>query len=109
MTNEEYQEDCMRTIKTVFFEDKLTNGAIGLSAESGEVAGIVDKYIFQGHPLNQEHLAEELGDVLFYITVMTNTLGISLDYIMERNVKKRQKRYPQGFSKERSVNREVAK
>lgn len=86
--------------------ERLTNAAMGLSGESGEITDHIKKHLFHGHDLDRDHLIEELGDVLWYINYMATTLGFSLDDVMERNLQKLRKRYPNGFSSERSKNRD---
>ena len=83
----------------------ILNGVMGLNGEAGEVIDIVKKHIFQGHELDREHLAEELGDCLWYIAVAAKGIGYSLEDIANWNIKKLEKRYPNGFEVEKSVNR----
>jgi len=85
----------------------LTEAAMGLAGESGECVDIVKKVQFQNHILDAEHLIEELGDVLWYIAEAATAIGCDLDYIMEINIEKLKRRYPNGFDSERSINREV--
>jgi len=84
----------------------LTNTALGLAGESGEVADIIKKTFYHGHPLDREALHEELGDVLWYLAVMADALGYDLDEIAQTNVDKLRTRYPEGFSEEQSLNRQ---
>lgn len=105
MTMNEYQRLAQRTSNTETSEDKLINGVLGLSGEGGECADIVKKYKFQGHCLNKEHLAEELGDVMWYVAETATGIGMTLDDISEMNYAKLMKRYPNGFESERSINR----
>ena len=42
----------------------------------------------------------------YYVAETATALGISLEEIMEANIEKLKKRYPQGFDADRSVNRE---
>lgn len=79
--------------------------ALGLTGESGEFADMIKKHLFQGHELNREKLIEELGDVLWYIFEGARVLGINASQIAEENVKKLEKRYPDGFDPERSIKR----
>ena len=78
---------------------RLATAAVGLSAESGEFLEIVKKMVFQGKPWNsdnREHLIIELGDVMWYVAQACMALDISFDEVLERNVKKLEKRYPGG-------------
>ena len=85
---------------------RLMNGVLGMCGEAGECADIVKKHMMQGHNLDKEHLAKEVGDVLWYIAETATALGFNLDNIMQMNVDKLKARYPQGFEVDKSVNRE---
>ena len=80
--------------------------AIGMCGEAGEVSELIKKYAYHEHEIDTEHLARELGDVLWYVTYMAHLFGYSLGEIMEMNQEKLTKRYPDGkFDAERSKNR----
>lgn len=80
--------------------------AIGMCGEAGEVSELVKKYAYHGHSIDTEHLARELGDVLWYVSYMADLFGYSLGKIMAMNKEKLAKRYPDGkFDAERSRNR----
>ena len=80
--------------------------AIGMCGEAGEVSELVKKYAYHGHAIDTEHLARELGDVLWYVSYMAHLFGYSLGKIMAMNQDKLAKRYPDGkFDEERSRNR----
>jgi NTP pyrophosphatase (non-canonical NTP hydrolase) len=107
MNFNEYQDLTTRTAGT--FEDKQTElvaWAMGIGGESGEVVDIIKKHVFHGHELESLKTIYELGDLLFYIARMANALGCTLEDVAEFNIEKLEKRYPEGFSTERSVNRE---
>ena len=79
--------------------ERLMTGAIGINAEGGEVMEIVKKLVFQGKPWNQEtkeHLIKELGDTVWYIVQCLIALDVSLDEVVNRNIKKLEARYPGG-------------
>lgn len=107
MTINEYQSLAMRTASGMNYEHHgmLLNGVLGLCGESGEVADIVKKATFQGHDLDIEHVAKELGDICWYIAVSATAIGCDLETIMKMNIEKLRKRYPDGFDAERSKNR----
>ena len=107
MTLEEYYLAAIRTSNFPYSgEDALTLSALGLCGESGEFADLIKKHLFHAHPLNKEKLFNELGDVLWYVARAAQALNVTLDEIAERNISKLQKRYPQGFDPQRSINRE---
>lgn len=105
MNMNEYQGLALRTANSLNENDLILNGVLGLAGESGEVADIVKKHLFQGHELNKDKLLDELGDVLWYIAITSKGIGAGLEEIAEHNVNKLKKRYPKGFETDRSVNR----
>ena len=107
MTVNEYQELAMRTLNPELpKKDVLLNSVMGLCGESGEVIDHVKKWFAQGHELDKEHLAKELGDVAWYLAESATALDLSLESILEVNIEKLKKRYPEGLAAERSIERE---
>ena len=107
MTINEYQTAALRTAQTDKFLaiDRLLNSALGLCGESGEVADIVKKHRFQGHVLDIDHVAKELGDIAWYLAIGAYAIGYDLETILQMNVDKLKARYPDGFSTDRSLHR----
>lgn len=106
MTLNDYQELAQRTGSTGLPSAKIENGVLGLCGESGEVADLWKKYLYQGHEFDRKAAAEELGDVLWYVAELAAGLGITLEDVAWGNVEKLRKRYPDGFEAKRSVERE---
>lgn len=104
MNFNEYQKLALRTANKD--KDLVINAALGLAGESGEVADLIKKHLFQGHELNKEKIVDELGDILWYIAIMAEGLGVEMEVIPTHNINKLRKRYPNGFEAERSINRE---
>lgn len=106
MTANEYQKQAMRTVNPALSEkDLLINSVMGLCGESGEAIDIVKKWFAHGHELDREHLAKELGDVAWYLAEAATALGMDLDDILQKNLDKLAARYPEGFARERSIER----
>lgn len=122
MTGKEYQELAMRTNdgchigrlqgaineswnSNKFNAGNLVNGVMGLCGESGEVADLVKKQFFHGHSLDTKEIKKELGDVMWYVAMCCHALNISLDDVMQVNIEKLKRRYPDGFSEQASINR----
>ena len=102
----EYQQLALRTeAKTESPNLRLLQGLMGLCGESGECLEILKKHMFHGHWLDIQHIANELGDVAWYLAISANAIGFTLEEIMQRNVDKLEKRYPDGFDTEHSVHR----
>jgi len=109
MTINEYQQLAGRTIPASVKcsqSQMITNAALGMCGEAGEVADIVKKWQYQGHEISKEKLAEEAGDIAWYIAMMATALDMNLEDLMRANIGKLKKRYPDGFSAEKSINRE---
>ena len=106
LTANEYQKKAMTTLNPALTKrDVLLNGVMGLCGEAGECIDLVKKHLHQGHPLDSEKLAKELGDVAWYLAETAWALDISLEDVLRGNLDKLKKRYPQGFDAEKSVNR----
>ena len=106
MTINEYQRLAMTTLNPELSrKDVLINGVMGLCGESGEAIDIVKKWLAQGHDLDKERLAKELGDIAWYLAETAYALDIPLEAILAANIEKLKKRYPEGFAAEKSINR----
>lgn len=106
MTINEYQKLAMTTLNPELSnKDVLINGVMGLCGESGEAIDIVKKWLAQGHELDKEKLAKELGDVAWYLAETAYALDIPLEDILQGNIDKLKKRYPDGFRTADSLNR----
>lgn len=107
MTINEYQKLAMTTLNPALSKkDVLINGVMGLCGESGEAIDIVKKHLAQGHALEKEKLAKELGDIAWYLAETATALDLNLEDIFEANLEKLRKRYPDGFDSQRSIHRE---
>ena len=87
---------------------RLLTAVIGMQSETGEFAEIVKKCVFQGKDLDDAskyHLMRELGDIIWYWSQGVMSLGYSPSQVKEENIKKLEKRYPNGFEVFRSENR----
>ena len=106
MTIHEYQDLAMRTLNPgLSRKDVLINSVMGLCGESGECIDIVKKWLAQGHELDREKLARELGDVAWYLAEAATALEIPLEEILKANIEKLKQRFPQGFTAEASRQR----
>ena len=101
MQIDEYQRDAARTLG----DPDLRVLALGLCGEAGEAAEIVKKHMGHGHDLDEDDLAKELGDVLWYVAALATALDVNLSQVAQANIAKLRARYPDGFSEERSRNR----
>lgn len=104
----EYQKRALRTLNPNLCEkDVLINGVMGLCGESGEAIDLVKKHLAQGHELDKEKLAKELGDIAWYLAETAMIIGYDLETIFKMNLDKLEQRYPNGFEEEKSINRKT--
>lgn len=106
MTINEYQQLALTTQNPALNKkEALLNGVMGLCGEAGEAIDIVKKWLAQGHELDKEHLAKELGDVAWYLAAAAAAIDVPLEDILQANIDKLKKRYPEGFEAKKSVER----
>ena len=106
MTINEYQNLAMKTRNPALSQkDTLINSVMGLCGESGECIDIVKKWLAQGHELDKQKLAKELGDVAWYLAEAATALEIPLEDILAANIEKLKQRFPEGFTTEDSLAR----
>ena len=86
-------------------KERMLHALHGISAETGEIHAMYQK-LYQGHEFDVDAMALEIGDLMWFITELCDALGIDLNEVCRRNIRKLEQRYPQGFEAERSVHRE---
>jgi NTP pyrophosphatase (non-canonical NTP hydrolase) len=88
---------------------ELTHAVLGLAGETGEVVDIIKKDLAYGKPQNKEKLTEEMGDLFHYFMRVADLSGISFDEIVENNMSKLSKRYPNGYTNSDAINKTETK
>ena len=102
----EFVNKSERTInQELSHEQQISNAIFGLHGELGEVTDSIKKQLYQGHTLSKDDLEEEIGDMLFYLAWLFRLYNIDMETVLEKNVEKLKKRYPDGFDVERSIKR----
>lgn len=97
-TFDEYQKAVLRTANsTLSREEMLKNFGMSLAGEVGELLNDLKKHLYHGKQLDMDNAKSELGDVLWYVTAMADTLGLKLEDVAEANIEKLKQRYPGGF------------
>jgi NTP pyrophosphatase (non-canonical NTP hydrolase) len=94
---DDYQREANRTDQRSGTEEgALLFPVIGLSSEVGSLVRHVKKRLRDGdaHELFTAQMAEELGDVLWYVANLTEKLGLGLNEIAQRNLRKIAGRWP---------------
>ena len=92
----EYQKAANRTLYGN--EQVLTNCALGLAGESGQLIDLIQDYTFKGKDLDKEKMIDELGDVLWYLSQIAQWADVDFDDVAKANIATLNKRYPNGFT-----------
>lgn len=117
MTPREYIKKAMRTDrsdegyvdhnqKLTGSKGRLTNGALGLAGEAGEVVDLIKKHVQYNKPLDLDEVREELGDLLWYVALIIYDLDLTFEEIMAKNIDKLDMRFPKMFSEEAAIQRQ---
>lgn len=95
MNFDEYAAAARRTVnRDLDARDRLLDAAMGLAEEAAEVAGLVRKRVFQSRSVDDARLAEELGDALWCLSTVADSLGFSLAKVAAENIAKLEQRHP---------------
>ena len=81
----------------------------GIGTEAGELLTEMKKTVFYGirdGEIDIEKVKDESCDLLHYLTMLTNILGITFDELIELNIAKLMERFPNGYSKESWLKRD---
>jgi NTP pyrophosphatase (non-canonical NTP hydrolase) len=113
MKMNEYQELSKRTMpkpvsvvgKPIYTRDSMVNYIMGLSGETGEFIDLIKKKWYHQHPISNEDVKKELGDILHYWVGLCDMFGFTAEEVATENLFKLGKRYPNGFSTEDSMRR----
>ncbi len=105
MTGNKYQELAGRTINRKLDNIQMEYHALhGMVGEIGEIHSLYQK-VYQGHDMDGTHLQKELGDLLWFIAEFCTANGWNMEDIMDMNIEKLKKRFPDGFSEDQSLHR----
>jgi len=108
MNLNEYQVTAMRTASPLPFREALMHATLGLASEAGEVADNVKRHVAYGKDLDRANLIEEAGDLLWFVALLADTLGVSLEQIAASNIAKLAARYPNlKFDSEHATQRDL--
>lgn len=109
--DEKFINDAIRTESQEFNVDKidprLLHGVIGLCTESGELLDALKKTLFYNKPLDVVNVKEELGDLLWYIAIIMDSIGTNFDTECGRVIDKLKSRYPAKFETQLAENRNL--
>jgi len=101
-----YAEFVAKLVKPLDKLDHLNHMCLGCAGEVGELVDAIKKATIYGKELDRENVIEELGDLMFYMQGIMNSLKIDWDDIADHNILKLLKRYEKlEFSTEAAIAR----
>lgn len=106
MTNAEYIKLAIRTESTLQ-PDRILHAIMGLVTESGELMDAKKKEHFYGKKLDWHNLIEEAGDIFWYLAILCDAMNVPFEEVQRRNIDKLKTRYPDKFSTEKALNRDL--
>lgn len=113
MDQNEYISNVKRTESPNFFMEnlnpRLVHGILGLVTESAELTDALKKTLFYGKELDVTNLKEELGDLAYYLFLTLDAIGADWNEIQQSNVAKLKARFPDKFTNENAINRDLVK
>ena len=110
MDIKEYQEKASRTLAQLdsTLEDNI-HMVLGMQTESAELSDVFKKNLAYKKEIDWVNIKEELGDLVWYIANMCNINGWDLRDILDTNIKKLEARYPDKYSNENAITRDLIK
>lgn len=120
MNAKDFQKECLRTEFTPTFAlnkdgspdpvlSRLLHAAMGMVTEAAEVVDMLKKHIAYGKPLDLVNVVEECGDQTYYQNIALDAVGVSPEEAFDRVSAKLRARYPEGFTPEKALNRDLKK
>ena len=115
-----YQREAGAFAAPLTADTALANAALGLTGEAAEVLDAVlrlivsagktservKKHLAQGHELDRDKIAAEIGDVQWYAARLCELLHLSLGDVAQGNIAKLRARFGARFSASASINRD---
>ena len=114
MSPNEYIQNALRTAPSEYtfgntgdVTPRIEHAVIGMVTEAGECLDAIKKSKIHGKPLDKINLIEEVGDVMWYIALLADELGVSFEEIWEKNINKLRVRFPEKYSSEHAINHDT--
>lgn len=86
---------------------RLLHAAMGMVTESAELLDMLKKHLFYGKKLDLVNAKEECGDEFWYCALAVDVMKTTINEIMTLNIDKLRLRYPEKFTSECAIDRDV--
>ncbi len=110
LRTEPSEEQYQQTLKRLTNEPRLLrliHVMLGAATEIGEAADPLKKHLFHGKPLDEHNIAEELGDLSWYLRIGCDVVygGGGFETVVSDNITKLVKRFPNKFTEDDAIAR----
>lgn len=96
--SETYTEMVHRLTKPMGHRMDLIHAALGVTSEAGELADLIKGHIIYGRELDLVNFVEEAGDLLFFVELALQKIGLTSEDARRANMAKLNCRYEEGYS-----------
>ncbi len=110
MTIKQYQKESSRTnapLNDRYNQMTSLHMLMGMMTEVGELTDQFKKNLAYGKEIDWINVKEEIGDLMWYISEFANTHNFDIEEILETNIAKLQKRFPEKFTAQDAINRNL--
>lgn len=88
--------------------NELLHSILGIASEASEMMEELINASIEGRDVNKINMREELGDVMWYEALGLRNIGSTFEEAADFNIAKLKKRYPDKFTSEAALNRDLA-
>lgn len=109
----QYEQDAARTCANL--DGKQVDGQLlnnlhmvmGMETEVGEIMDGFKKNLAYNKPIDMVNMKEEIGDLMWYVAGFCRFNDIDLEQVLKTNIAKLKARYPEKFTEEAAINRNL--
>jgi len=88
---------------------QLLHAVMGMVTEAGELMDAIKRHVVYGKPIDLVNLSEECGDSFWYQALLARTAGFTFAEAKSLNIAKLATRYPEKFTEDAALNRDLEK
>lgn len=85
----------------------ILHGLIGVLTEATELAEHLQVVLAGESELDSVNVKEEIADCMWYMAILADTMGFTFEEVQATNISKLKARYPEKFTEEKAVNRDL--
>lgn len=113
MTPSDYIRSALRTESSEYrfgstgsVTPRMEHAIYGTVTEAGELMSDLKKSKIYGKEVDRAHLIDEMGDVMWYLALLADELGVTFEEVWEKNIAKLRVRFPEKFEAQLALERD---